>query len=651
MSQPYICKKCGKEMWSLNDVVEHWDNVYCKNCNPDVQQIRSHKIANSEIPEKKIHDENKIHKSGSISYKKGDLIGNLYEIYDVLGEGGFGIVYLVYAYKNPPYAFKTFKDEYLADKEIRERFKKEAMLWINLGKHPNIVQAKFIANFAERLYIAMEYIQPNEKGLITLDDYLKYQPPDLIQSIRWGIQFCHGMEYAYLKGIRVHRDIKPSNILIASDKSLKISDFGLAGALSAFRPISGVKLDNREGSIGLSCQTINGVGFGTPPYMPPEQFTNAASCDERSDIYSFGIVLYQIATGGKLPFYPKIPRDNSIDEQMRFWNDIYKLHCEALVPYVDSPLFTIIKKCLEKKVKKRYQSFNELRKDLEMIHDRFAKEIVKSPENIDLDIEEMVRMGLSYLAMKEWKKAIEYSNIIIKRDLNHKKGWSFKGFALKMLGRLNEAKDCFNKVVQLDPFDKSAWKQRGDILKTLKEFKESLNCYKKIVYLDPTDIGGWVNAGKLLIKLNQNNEASEYFKRAIEIEANKYWEWIEKGDAFIELMGIINKDSKGFKGFQEEALRCYDKAIEIDPKEKWAWVSKANVFEKSSKFKEALNCYDNALERDPTGEWGIWGSKGSLYEKLGDLHKALECYEKALKYDPTDDIAEKAIKDLRSKIS
>ncbi len=300
------------------------------------------------------------------AYKKGDFIGQKYEVYGVLGRGGFGIVYLVYSIdsygKGEVYALKTFLDEFLADQEVRNRFHKEASVWVELGRHPYLVRAGYVDDVSGRLYIAMEYIAPNEEGLNSLEGYLQRRPPDLAQSLRWSIQICHGMEHAYSKGLRAHRDLKPANILVSADGIVKITDFGLAGVLGVSSAKPGDRLNIRQEKIYLSGRTLDGKGFGTPTHMPPEQFVNAAECDERSDVYSFGVVLYQMAAGGRLPFLAPLPKDSSEQAMAGFWQAMHRLQSEAPVPRLDSPLFPIIQRCLEKSPEARYQTFKEIRK-------------------------------------------------------------------------------------------------------------------------------------------------------------------------------------------------------------------------------------------------------------------------------------------------
>jgi serine/threonine protein kinase len=164
-------------------------------------------------------------------YKKGDVIGGKYEILGTLGKGGFGVVLLAHSRDTGEVcALKTFRDELLADPAAREEFKKEALLWVNLDTHPFIIPAWRVDEVFGRLFVAMEYIVPDAQRRVTLADHLASTvgPFETSLALKWGIQFCLGMEHARAHGVQFHRDIKPDNILITQDGTLKISDFGLA---------------------------------------------------------------------------------------------------------------------------------------------------------------------------------------------------------------------------------------------------------------------------------------------------------------------------------------------------------------------------------------------------------------------------------------
>ena len=291
-------------------------------------------------------------------YQKGDSIGKAYEVLGVLGVGGFSIVYLVFSHETESvYALKTIRSGYLEDQETREQFEREAKAWVGLERHPHLVSAYFIDELAGQLYIGMEYVEPNELGLNSLEGYLDGRASDLVQSLQWAVQFCHGMEYASAKGIRSHRDVKPANIMITQDMVVKITDFGFADVIDPLYGKGGIERFTRRRR-----NRQNGYGFGTPNYMPPEQFQNAAMCDVRSDIYSFGVVLYQMASGGSLPFSPELRTSGLKGHSLNIWKEMHRLHSEAPVPPVRSPLFPVIQRCLKKEQSARYQTYKVLQR-------------------------------------------------------------------------------------------------------------------------------------------------------------------------------------------------------------------------------------------------------------------------------------------------
>lgn len=239
--------------------------------------------------------------SSPVEWKPGDVIGWKYEMCGTLGKGGFGVVYLVRNRQTGEVcALKTFRGEFLADGNARKAFKKEALLWVNLDEHPFILTARWVQEFSDRLFVQMDYVAPDEQGRVSLANHLAKAggPLDSDQILEWAIQFCLGMEHANAHGIKCHRDIKPANILIAQDGTLKITDFGLAAAVEvAGRDTAGQVGSIVTGSVGnglgLSLLKVDGkVLCGTPGYMPPEIYRGEPA-DVRSDIYSFGLVLWQ----------------------------------------------------------------------------------------------------------------------------------------------------------------------------------------------------------------------------------------------------------------------------------------------------------------------------------------------------------------------
>jgi serine/threonine protein kinase len=512
-------------------------------------------------------------------YQKGDFIGQEYEVYGILGKGGFGVVYLVYSHETQlAYALKTFQDEFLADQEIRNRFHKEANIWVELGRHPYLVRADFVDEVSGRLFIAMEYIAPNEEGLNSLEGYLQRQPPDLAQSLRWAIQICHGMEYAYSKGVRAHRDLKPANIMISQDRTARISDFGLAGVLDESAATRTAGSGAQPEKIDLSGRTIPGKGFGTPPYMPPEQFENAAGCDQRSDIYSFGIMLYQMAAGGQLPF--PVPMDAD-------WQAIYRLHCKSPVPRLDSPLFPIIQCCLEKLPEKRYQTFQELRAVLEPLLQQQTGETITPPRLKELEAWEWVNKGSSLNVLGYYKEAIRCFNQALELNPRFTTAWNNKGNSLHNLGRNEEASHCFDQALELDPRDAAAWNNKGTSLHNLGRYEEAIRCYDQALELDPHNVAAWYNKGASLDDLIRYEEAVHCYDQALELDPRFVDAWNNKGLSLHNL------------GRYEEAIHCFDQALELNPHDVNTWYNKALAEDQLSLLKEAAHSYQQFLAFAP----------------------------------------------------
>jgi serine/threonine-protein kinase len=267
-----------------------------------------------------------------------------YQILSKIGAGGMGEVYLARdEVLERTVALKILPSEIAADKDRMRRFVQEAKTASAL-KHSNIVPIFEVGDADGVWFIAMEYVEGQ-----TLEKTIHGRPLEASQILDLGIQIADALDEAHSKGI-IHRDIKSSNIMITSRDQVKVLDFGLAKMI-AVPPTGEIK------EMETRTVTEPGIVLGTVHYMSPEQALGK-SVDQRSDIFSLGVVLYQMATG-TLPF-----SSNSSSETI---HRIVNAQPDAIARFnynVPADLERIIRRCLEKDSNRRYQSAKDLMIDL-----------------------------------------------------------------------------------------------------------------------------------------------------------------------------------------------------------------------------------------------------------------------------------------------
>ena len=291
------------------------------------------------------------------------IISNRYQIIEQIGIGGMANVYCANDTKlDRKVTFKVLKEEFV-DEEFIKRFNKEAMAAAKIS-HLNIANVFDVGNDGNIHYIVMEYIDG-----YTLKDIIKIKAPFSNEEVLGiSIQIANALSVAHNSGI-VHRDIKPENILITKDGNAKVTDFGIARATSS--------------------NTITADAMGSVHYFSPEQ-ARGGFTDFKSDIYSLGIVMYEMLTG-RLPF----DGEGVVQLAMKHINDPLP-NIREINPNASESLEKIILKATQKNADNRYNSTEALIDDLKKaIYDEsgnFIKEadfegsptVVISPEQIEL---------------------------------------------------------------------------------------------------------------------------------------------------------------------------------------------------------------------------------------------------------------------------
>lgn len=281
----------------------------------------------------------------------GTLLSGRYEILELVGTGGMANVYKARCtYLNRYVAIKVLKDEFKNDEEFLKRFNIESQAAAGLS-HSNIVSVYDIGSENDIHYIVMEFVEG-----VTLKEYLvEHGALSYDKVIEFSIQIASALQHAHRKGI-VHRDIKPQNIIVTKDDILKVTDFGIARAVSTYT----MKIDDSA--------------MGTVHYCSPEQ-ARGGYTDEKSDIYSLGVVMYEMLTG-KLPF----ESDNSVSVALKHMQE-EAIPPSSLVQGVPAGIEEIIQKTMKKNQNDRFQTAGELLVELKIVQMDSETTYVRSEED------------------------------------------------------------------------------------------------------------------------------------------------------------------------------------------------------------------------------------------------------------------------------
>ncbi len=314
-----MAKRCPKCQSDNPDAA-----TFCADCGTQLPSIKDIKVTETlETPKEEL--------------TTGSTFAGRYQIIEELGKGGMGKVYKATDTDiKEKVAIKLIKPEISTDKKTIERFQNE-IKYARRIRHKNVCQMYDLNKEQGTYYITMEYVEgENLKNMIRMSGQL-----GIGTAISVAKQVCEGLVEAHKLGV-IHRDLKPSNIMIDRGGIVRIMDFGIARSLK------------EKGITGA------GVMIGTPEYMSPEQ-VESKETDQRSDIYSLGIIFYEMVIG-RVPFEGDTPLSVAVKHKTEAPQDPKELNSQ-----LPEDLSKVILRCLEKNKEKRYQSADELRSELENI--------------------------------------------------------------------------------------------------------------------------------------------------------------------------------------------------------------------------------------------------------------------------------------------
>ena len=552
-----------------------------------------------------------------------------YRILEKLGEGGMGVVYRAQDTKlDRMVALKFLPLEFTRDAQAKKRFIQEAKAASALN-HPNISTIYEIGEAGEATFITMECIEGG-----SLKDRIRSGMLSIDEVVAITLQVAEGLQEAHEKGI-VHRDIKSENIIVTTKGKVKIIDFGVAKLLRG------------------SQHQETGQRIGTGAYMSPEQLWGEEEVDHRADIWSLGVVFYEMLTG-RLPF-------EAVYEQALTYSILHTdpEPISTFRPDVPETAEHVVRKALEKDRNERYQSVNPLIADLRAISDRKVALAVLPFEDISPGRDnEYFSDGLTeelILNLSRLKNVQVTSRTTTMQYKGTKKDVKTIGKELGaryiLEGSVRKFRNDLRITAQLVDVEADSQLWTGKYKGTLEEvFNIQEQVSEQIVdalmvRLSPTE--------KLVLakRATQNAEAFDYnlrardalyrmtkndvksaiqlFERAIELDSRYAAAHAGLGEAYAHLYANFERKESHLDKAVEACLRAlmYDETLSE------AYAALGMAYFDKTKYDEALMAVEKAIEFDPDSFIAHW-IRGRIYHITDRDREAIEPYKKTIKLNP-----------------
>ncbi len=584
------------------------------------------------------------------SLRPGDGVGP-YRVLRALGEGGMGRVLLALDERLGRHvALKVLSGPVAGDPVARERLVREARA-ISRITHPNVAALYDIGEQEGDVYLAMEYVEGEP-----LSRRLERGPLAVADLVALGAQIADALDAAHRQGV-VHRDIKPGNVLLKSDGTAKVVDFGLAMRLEM--PPGSLPSEPSDGPDSRITRT--GFTAGTISYMSPEQARGEVP-DHRSDLFSLGIVLYEAATG-LLPF----SRSSPLATAASILRDDPR-PMKSLRPELPSAFVETVGRCLEKDPAKRPASAAAVAAALRLLEAGHSSRAIRKalgparpvgpsvaaavgitafaafvvfwivtggddPGVRDEEARKLWEQSLAYDARGTSRENLEHAAALARSALLREPGnpvlEAHLAYQLARLqledqdpGHTAEIESLAAKALAADADLPEAWFARGWRQTLSEQFEAAAESARRGKALAPDRWPGYVILGRALLRLGRTDEGLEELERGLETEG---------GDVFTRTALAYELI---LLGKVDEAIAEYRRVLEYAPDFPVALTNLGGIYLMQGRHLDAIPIYQRLLRAQPNADAA--SNLGTAYFFLDRMPEAIREYERAIELDPND---------------
>jgi serine/threonine protein kinase len=540
------------------------------------------------------------------------------EVLTCLGRGGMGVVYKARQKSLDRFvALKILAPEREKDPQFAERFAREAQALARLN-HPHIVTIYDFGQTDGLFFLLMEFVD----GL-SLRQLLQAHRLEPQAALAIVPPICEALQYAHDRGV-VHRDIKPENLLLDKAGQIKIADFGIAKMLGKETP-----LDKQP------CA-------GTPAYMAPEQSAAAEVVDHRADIYSLGVVLYEMLTGELPAGQFAIP-----SRKVR----------------IDVRLDEIVLRALQHEPELRFQQAGQMQTAVETYVNAGQEARAEMPRSSAHVTKTQVPQGVPTANQRMWIPVTLVTLFLAAglAMLSRFKGpladdspplpksqfaaASRRGSEAFDRGEYAQAAVAWDEAIGLEPDHSEVYRWRGDASLNLREFERALSEYEKAIALDPKNAMAYLMRGITWTKKGEADKALADFQRAVALKpelANtpRYQRYARDAESLrskAQNPKFTETARRGLDAFDKgdfaQALIAFDEAIGLDPDHSEAHRWRGDALLNQGEFDQALSAYDDAIRLDPKNAMA-YVSRGMAWTEKREPGPAILAFETAVRLDP-----------------